>query len=214
MLKDVKHLIWDVDGTFYRSNQDLARAIQHEIYVRVADRLGVPYEEAKDRFLAQYHLVGGATAALVELGLSRRLVQEAVDAVDKTRYLKPDLKLREMLEVALRDFTQIIVTNTSRSGTIRTLAALGLSPEIFREMVTADDVLHSKPDLEPFRKVLTITQDSAYRHVSIGDREKVDILPAKKLGMKTIFVWGISEAADASAPTVYDIPDVLNSCRL
>jgi len=213
MLKDIKHLIWDVDGTLYRSNQDLARAIQHEIYVRVAVGLDVPYEEAKEKFLAQYDLLAGATATVVKLGLSRRLIQEAVDAIDKTRYLKPDPRLREMLEVTLHDFTHIIVTNTSRNGTIRTLTTLGLSPKAFREMITADDVLHSKPDDEPFMKALKITGDSAHHHVSIGDREKVDILPAKKLGMRTVFVWGTSDVADVSVPTVYDLPHALGADR-
>jgi len=209
MLRGVKHLLWDVDGTLYKSKPDLLEAIQHEIYRRVAAGLSIPYEEAKKRFLALYAQLGGATATAVELSLDRRLIQEAVDSVDKTKYLKPDPRLRDMFEVTLRSFTHVIVTNTSRKGTIRTLEILGLSPEIFHGMITADDVLRSKPDIEPYMKALEITGNAANQHVSIGDREKVDILPAKKLGMRTIFVWGASEVADASVPTVYDIPSVL-----
>jgi FMN phosphatase YigB (HAD superfamily) len=84
-----------------------------------------------------------------------------------------------------------------------------LSQQIFQGIVTADDVLRAKPDVEPYLKALEITGGPVHEHVSIGDREKVDILPAKRLGMKTILVWGTSEAADASVPTVYDVPKVL-----
>jgi len=209
MLRNVKHLLWDVDGTLYKSKPDLLNAIQHEIYTRVAAGLSIPYQEAKSRFLAVYARLGGATATAVELGLDRRLIQEAVDSVDKTEYLRPDPKLRNMFEVALRTFSHIIVTNTSGRGTTHTLEVLGLRPQIFQGIVTADDVLRSKPDVEPYLKALEMTGSPAHQHVSIGDREKVDILPAKSLGMKTIFVWGTSNEADASVPTVYDVPTVL-----
>jgi len=209
MLRNVKHLLWDVDGTLYKSEPNLLEAIQHEIYTRVAASLSIPYQEAKSRFLAVYARLGAATVTAVELGLDRGLIQEAVDSVDKTRYLRPDPRLRDMFEVTLQAFTHIIVTNTSRKGTVRTLEVLGLSPNIFQGIVTADDVLQSKPDVEPYAKALEMTGSPVYQHVSIGDREKVDILPAKRLGMKTIFVWGASEAADASVPTVYDVPTVL-----
>jgi len=209
MLRNVKHLLWDVDGTLYKSKPDLLNAIQHEIYTRVAAGLSIPYQEAKGRFLAVYARLGGATATAVELGLDRRLIQEAVDSVDKTRYLRPDPKLRNMFEVALRTFSHIVVTNTSGRGTTRTLEVLGLRPQIFRGIVTADDVLRSKPDVEPYLRALELTGSPAHQHVSIGDREKVDILPAKRLGMKTILVWGTSNVADASVPTVYDVPTVL-----
>jgi len=209
MLRNVKHLLWDVDGTLYKSKPDLLNAIQHEIYIRVAAGLSIPYQEAKSRFLAVYARLGGATATAVELGLDRRLIQEAVDSVDKARYLRPDPKLRNMFEVALRTFNHIIVTNTSGRGTTRTLEVLGLRPQIFQGIVTADDVLRSKPDVEPYLRALKLTGSPAHQHVSIGDREKVDILPAKRLGMKTILVWGTSSVADASVPTVYDVPTVL-----
>jgi FMN phosphatase YigB (HAD superfamily) len=45
----------------------------------------------------------------------------------------------------------------------------------------------------------------------IGDREKVDILPAKALGIRTCMVWAIkpSMVADITIPTVYELSQVL-----
>jgi HAD superfamily hydrolase (TIGR01549 family) len=209
----VRYLLWDIDGTLYRSREELAEAILDETYSRISSGLSIPYEEARRRFLALYSELGGATAAVIKLGLSRELIQQAVDSVDKTKYVRRDPRLREMLEVKLRDFTHIIVTNTSKRGTLRTLEILGLSPNIFQGIITADDVHRSKPDTEPFEKALEMTGELADQHVSIGDREKVDIAPAKKLGMRTIFVWGISKLADASVATVYGVPEILESWR-
>jgi FMN phosphatase YigB (HAD superfamily) len=118
-----------------------------------------------------------------------------------------------MFEIRLREYTHIIVTNTSKRGTFRTLEILNLPREIFQGIITADDVHRSKPDTEPFEKALKMTGELADQHVSIGDREKVDIAPAKKLGIRTIFVWGISKLADASVATVYGVPRILDSWR-
>jgi len=212
-MTQVKYLLWDIDGTLYRSTAELVEAIYRETYSRISSRLKIPYEEARRRFVTVYSELGGATATIVKLGLSRELIQEAVESVDKAKYIKPDRRLREMLEVKLRDFTHIIVTNTSRQGTFRTLDILNLPPKIFQEIITADDVSRSKPDTEAFKKALKMTGEFAGRHVSIGDREKVDIVPAKKLGIRTIFVWGTSRLADASVETVYDVPRVLADWR-
>jgi FMN phosphatase YigB (HAD superfamily) len=48
-------------------------------------------------------------------------------------------------------------------------------------------------------------------HLMIGDRERVDLVPAKKLGMKTCLVWAAepSMVADITLPTVYDLSQVL-----
>jgi len=212
-MSQVKHLLWDIDGTLYRSTPKLVEAIYRETYSRISSRLKIPYEEARKRFVTIYSELGGATATILKLGLSRELIQEAVESVDKTRYIKPDPRLREMFEVRLREYRHIIVTNTSKRGTFRTLEILNLPQEIFQGIITADDVHRSKPDTEPFEKALEMTRGFADQHVSIGDRDKVDILPAKKLGIRTIFVWGISKLADASVLTVYDVPRILDSWR-
>jgi HAD superfamily hydrolase (TIGR01549 family) len=212
-MKIIRCLVWDIDGTLYKSTTDLLEAIRHETYRRIALDLNISYEKAREKFLNLYAELGGATATILKLGLDRRLIQDAVDAVDKTRYLKRDQQLLDMFEDPLKNFTHVIVTNTSRRGTMRTLEILGLSPDLFRGIVTADDVVRSKPDVEPFEKALEITGHPAIEHVSIGDRDKVDILPAKALGMRTIFVWGISQRADISVPTVYDVPKTLQKWK-
>ena len=90
-----------------------------------------------------------------------------------------------------------------------TLKKLGVPVTIFERIITAQDCQEPKPDPEPFRLLLKITGLPADQHLYIGDRELVDILPAKKLGMKTILVWGKSKIADLSLPTVYDVAEVL-----
>ncbi len=209
MFRDVEYLLWDVDGTLYKSDPSLVREIRQQTYIRISKELAVDVEKAKESFSKWYHAMGGATAAVTRMGLSRQLILDAVDAVDKTTYIRRDDRLRHMLEDSLSGYKHIIVTNTSRRGTLRTLEILGLKPGLFKALITADDVVHSKPDTEPFVKALNVTGAPPSTHLSIGDRESVDIVPAKKLGIRTALVWGESKSADCSLPSIYDLERIL-----
>ena len=48
-------------------------------------------------------------------------------------------------------------------------------------------------------------------HLMIGDRELVDLAPAKNLGMHTCLVWSDKKStiADATLLTVYDVAAML-----
>jgi HAD superfamily hydrolase (TIGR01549 family) len=116
-----------------------------------------------------------------------------------------------MLEVDLAEYTQLVVTNTSKEGTFRTLKLLGIDSSLFMAIITADDVSASKPNPESFLKALKLTKAPPSSHLSIGDREAVDIAPARKLGMKTMIVWGQSQLADSSAATIYDVGELLKT---
>ena len=51
----------------------------------------------------------------------------------------------------------------------------------------------------------------AAAHIMIGDREAVDLAPAKMLGMKTCLVWSDSASlvADVTLKTVYEVATIL-----
>jgi hypothetical protein len=93
MFKSIRCLLWDVDGTLYKSNPDLFRDIRQEICRRVSEALGVTIPDAERVFLERYDRLGGSTAAVVDLGLDRRTILRAVDAVDKTPYIRADMRL-------------------------------------------------------------------------------------------------------------------------
>ena len=214
MPEGVRYLIWDVDGTLYKSDEGLLCSIRQEVYSRIADKLGLALDDAKKLFQEYYERLGGATAAVVKMGLSRRLITEASEAVDKAEYLHSDERLKHMLKVEFKAYRQLIVTNTSREGTLRALEILGIDVKIFEAMITADDVEHSKPHPEAFVKALGLTNVPAQAHTSIGDREAVDIVPAKRLGMRTMMVGGESKLAGYSVPTVYEVPEALKRSHM
>ena len=145
---------------------------------------------------------------MVSLGFGKYAIQEVIDSIDKQEYLKKDPRLIKLFNT-LDNYEHVIVSNSTKASINDTLERLGLEKDIFKTIITKDDVSAYKPNPEPFLKVIEKLGVKPEECVSIGDIENSDIIPAKKLGMKTIFVWGDSEEADASVPTIYDIEKVL-----
>jgi len=80
-------------------------------------------------------------------------------------------------------------------------------------MVTSEIVGITKPDLAGFSSILDYTKLPPALHLMIGDREAIDHVPAKKLGMSTCLVWSEAKRSvvDLTLPTVYDVAKLLTN---
>jgi HAD superfamily hydrolase (TIGR01549 family) len=207
--KGVKCCLWDVDLTFYTVSPPLEKEFRQTIYSYIAQKLNISPIEAKKAFDKEHQKSKSKTATFEALGLSKYAVQEAIDSIDKKRYLKKDPRLINLFE-NLKSYQHVIITNTTQKSLAETLKILGLEKAIFKAIITKEDTVHYKPNPEPFLKALKILKVKAEECVSIGDSENKDIIPPRKLGMKTIMVWGKSKYADISVPTVYDVQKLLS----
>ncbi len=206
--KGIKYCLWDVDLTFYTVVPNLEKEFRQTIYRYVAQKLDIPFSKAKKAFEKEHQKRKSKTAAFEALGLNKYDIQDAIDSIDKKRYLKKDLKLINLFR-NLGFYQHAIISNTTKKSLDETLKILGLKRGNFRVIITKEDTAHYKPDPEPFLRALTLLEAKPQECVSIGDSEFKDIVPPKKLGMKTIMVWGESKQADASAATVYDVQKLL-----
>jgi len=205
---NVKYCIWDVDLTFYTVSNQMRRDFKKKIYEYIHKKLNVPMKRAKRDYEKEFKKSMSKTAAMETLGLGKYAIQEVIDNLDKSKYIKKDLNLIRLFK-KLKQFTHVIVTNSTKNSIKETLGALGLERNLFKVIITKEDVSTYKPSPEPFLKALSILKAKAEECVSIGDVDHSDIIPAKKLGVKTIFVWGKSKYADKSVPTVYDVEELL-----
>jgi len=206
--KGVKYCLWDVDLTFYTISPLLEKEFRQTIYSYLAQKLNISSIKAKKAFDKEHQKSKSKTAAFEALGLDKYAIQKAIDSIDKKRYLKKDPKLISLFK-NLKSYQHLIITNTTKKSLAETLKILGLKREIFKAIITKEDTVHYKPDPEPFLKALHLLGVKASECVSIGDSENKDIIPPKKLGTKTIMVWGKSKYADASVPTIYDVQKLL-----
>ncbi len=210
--KDVKVIAWDIDTTLYKTIPELSVKLKNSCIEEVAKLKGIPFDEAKDVFEREREKCGSTFLTFMSLGWrgleAVRKMESIEKKIDKFSYIKKDPNL-PILFSKLSGFRNFILRNGTRESTMRLLNNLGVNPKIFEGIITTEDSLLPKPDPAPFELLLKTTGLPPEQHVYIGDRDRVDMEPAKKLGMKTILVWGKSEIADLSLPTVYDVAGAL-----
>lgn len=210
---DVKILIWDFDGTLYRSNPDLHHAIREAEYRTIVEKKHVSREEAVTEFAKYFPgVTPSATQAVAKIcGISTPEAAIYMESFfDRTKYLSKDDRLISLFN-GLNNFTHYILANGVRRNIENTLATLGLEKNIFADVVTSELSTENKPSDVGFRYIMNKTGLPAPAHMMIGDREAVDLVPAKALGMHTCLVWSENKSAiaDVTVSDVYKVVEVL-----
>jgi len=94
---------------------------------------------------------------------------------------------------------------------------------MFDVIIISEEVRLWKPDARIFEMALSKAGCKPSEAVMVGDRIDNDVIPAKRLGMKTVrFKWGIfwpqepaseREKPDLEILSLYDLPDALERLR-
>lgn len=213
-LSSVKVLIWDFDGTLYRAVPAFHEAILEAAYRVIMIHTGWSKEKTMQQFHSVYKISTPSstetTAKLCNIPIRQAAIECELAKEDRAKYLQHDQKLIDLFS-RLSHFTHYMLANGIQEKIIPALGILGLSHNTFAEMVTSEIVGETKPSPKGFTYIMQKTGLPPEMHLMIGDREAVDLVPAKTLGMKTCLVWSDtpSTVADVTLPTVYDIVDAL-----
>ena len=207
--KGIKFCLWDVDLTFYTISPQMKEEFKKRIYEYISRKLKIPINEAEQKYEEEFRKRKSKTATMEALGLGKYAIQEVIDSIEKSKYLEREPRLIQLFK-NLKHYKHAVVTNSTKASIDETLKILGLKKSLFEVIITKEDVSAYKPSPGPFLRVLKILGAKPEECVSIGDVENSDIIPAKKLGMKTIFVWGKSNHANTSVPAIYKIEELLS----
>ncbi|AJG93754.1 phosphoglycolate phosphatase [Bacillus anthracis] len=173
------NILWDFDGTLFDTypvytkilSQVLGKEIsEEEIYTN----LKVSFSHAIDCYKI-------STKQLSEIDvLESRII---------TKDIKPFEKVEEVLKFADKN---VIMTHKDKAGVLTILNHYGWD-KYFVDMVTIDDGFPRKPN--------SLAYDYLHKKhnidLAIGDR-KLDLLPAKELGISTCMFQGNCDVADYS----------------
>jgi putative hydrolase of the HAD superfamily len=184
----VQSVLFDLDGTLYNSREYSAR-IEKEIVGIVAEQMRIDAPLAEHRLREERRKQGTLTGALRVLGVDRGLFFEALaEKVEPAEYLTRDPSTNLTLEtLKKRGFRMALVTNNGRVMTRKILNAIGLEQSLFDVTVTSDDC-KPKPSSQPFLHALNKLNSSPEKAVYIGDRVEAELLPAQKVGIRTILL--------------------------
>lgn len=212
-LSGIRVCIWDFDGTLYKQQPALLDEIRESEYRVLMDHMGWNHTHAVEAFHNVYlkKTPSGTQTVSLVAGISMKAAAvETTKYVDYRKYLSPDSKLAEMF-VRLAGYKHMMLVNGTQQSVTHGLSLMEINRALFDEIVTSEIVGETKPSTKGFKYILKKTGLPPAAHLMIGDREQVDLVPAKSLGMKTCLVWSDTQStiADVTLPTVYALTDVL-----
>ena len=127
--------------------------------------------------------------------------------------------IEKVLESLSRDYKLALAGN--QPSTIKEVLEKYGVLKFFTATEVSEDIGISKPDPKFFENILKKLDLEAHEVIMVGDRFDNDIIPAKKLGMKTILVkvgvYAIleprapDEAPDATVKSVKELPSAVAS---
>jgi len=213
MFSDVQVLIWDFDGTLYKPNPELFHAVRESEYRTIMEYTHWNRERTITEFEKLYKKVTpSATQTVAKIcGISTTEAAVFMEKYyDRREYISHDQKLILLFQ-QLKKFTHYILANGVGHRLKETLAILGVPKETFTEIITSEQAGENKPSDRGFRYIMQKTGVPPTAHLMIGDREAVDLVPAKRLGMHTCLVWSKEKStiADVTLSTVYKLPEIL-----
>ncbi|MEK6947946.1 MAG: HAD family hydrolase [Nanoarchaeota archaeon] len=208
----IKAVGFDLDKTLYVPFPGIDEKIQEYASLRTSIFLGLDYETTKARFGEVYNQLKSGRRTLIELGLdnnqSENLMQDALENADIVPLLKKDERLNQMLSRISDKYKTFLITGSREPIAQRKLEALGLSSVPFNSRLYAGSE-YQRDTGEAFNYVASVLGVTYEEMMFVGDRENVDIIPAKNLGMKTAIVNTQSKEATYQLKTIYDLESIL-----
>jgi len=170
-LADINVLIWDVDGTFYPPSEAMSKAVLESAYLTIEKHMGWP----RHKVIEEFEKVHGKITASQTEAVSIICNIDTSDAAKETdqyfkrkNFVTRDEKLISLFE-SLEGFKHFILGNGARQTILEGIQALGLSVNLFEEIVTSETagVGVNKPNENGFRYILEKTGMEPSQHLMI-----------------------------------------------
>jgi HAD superfamily hydrolase (TIGR01509 family) len=192
-------LFFDIGSTLF----DESECIRTRVESTAEALAGTPHECSLSEFWALMEQMAKQQCAHPYRAVMKELGSDVFKPWRK-ELERPFPEAASMLEKLRGRYHLGIIANQS-SDTKQHLASFGLD-RFFEVVVSSSEAGLAKTDPEIFRLALSLAACAPERAAMIGDRLDNDIFPAKRLGMKTIWVkqgWG-----GLAAPMTFDyMPD-------
>lgn len=202
----IEYLLFDLDNTLYPKSSGMGREIDHRMTSFVAEHLGIPPENAKEKRI-RYRDSYGTTLAGLSRDTGFNNPEEFFNRVHPTdihRYIEKDPQLKEMLLSI--NIPKSVLTNSPGEHAGRILKYLEIDTCFENIFDIRFNNLKGKPAPELYEKVLKTINKKPQNVLFIDDLE-LYLRPFKEMGGNVLLV---SEKATGS--TLNGVP-VINSIK-
>ena len=171
----LKWIFFDVGSTLV----DETEAYDHRVREMIAGT-SITFKEFDDvRIAIARQGLDGNSAAIKHFGLTKT----PWHSEDEVPYSDAQSALAALVD---KGYKLGIIAN-QKLGTEERLESWGLR-QYFEVIAASAEIRYAKPDKEIFEKALELAKCTAAESVMVGDRLDNDIIPAKAIGMKTVWV--------------------------
>ena len=205
-------LIFELDGTIYPLSQPwaqspLGKAIRENSIAFLSNQLKIPQKKANEAYETVNQKYQGEISIGIEkkYGISRHAFFEKVWNIEPKQFLPPNANLQNLFKAIPNK--KIILTAAPLIWAERVLAFYQLQ-DAFSSVYTGEPDIR-KPNAQAFGQIISNENVSAKALISIGDQIETDIIPAKKLGMKTVLVGKPNPMADYCISRIEEIEKVV-----
>lgn len=183
----MKVLIFDVDGVL--GNFDDLHKDRDVAHIKaVAEKNSISFEQARKLFFDTKEKLKklnkfSTIDTIQSLGITKEVFYQIMNSVPVEGRITITKNAKLVLEKLSRKHVIVALTNTPSDATLKTLQHLGLVA-YFDKIYSIDKYNYVKPSMDIFRKIMNDFR--ATEGFSIGDSIEKDLIPAKKVGLKTI----------------------------
>lgn len=198
-LKNIKCIVWDIDGTLYRNN-DISQIIYDSYISYLASHLKISFNSAKKIMEKSFPILGnwGSVVSFYTKQSEKKILHTVEKQYNKSDFLSKDIELIQLFSyLRSKNIKNVFLTSSTRNQAESVLQRLGISNSVHEEIFAIEDVKQMKPHFSAFIKVMEYTNLDASQHLMVGDSLESDIIPAKKIGMKTCYVYPNTDSTSA-----------------
>src|SRR3989338_2837269 len=190
-----KLIIFDLDGTLYPlvggsyDSSPLKRRVLANAVKFISEKLSKSKVEAQAVLETVQKKYGEQISIGLEkdYGLSRYDYFNTVWNISTRGIVKKKLALRKVLLELQKTYTLVLVSDAPQVWIKNVLAALSVE-DIFQDGIFSGEGGRRKGFGNAFSAIVRKYKIRPADCVAVGDQEETDILPAKQLGMRTVFV--------------------------
>lgn len=207
-----KKIIFDLDGTLYKFRGDEDTFAQTQFYSDLKQHICdyISHNQTVTKHQAEDILenINTKYAGELSIGFEKEYGIDRYEYFRRTwgelqpeNYVSSDTQLTQELENFRGNI--LLLTAAPRIWAERVLNHLGIQ-ELFEDLIISGEPDIRKPDPAVFQQAKTLLGVEYECITSIGDQDYSDIVPAKKLGMRTIRIGAEQGSADHRCDSIVD----------
>jgi len=202
----IKAVIFDLEDTLVLNTY--SHVTEKAIVRLIVDVFEISSEEAIEWLQAYRALYPSTTASIQNMGIPLQLFYSYLNKLEFDHRLCTAVCAKNaIIELKKLMISIGLLTNAPRTLCLKILDAAGIDASYFDSIVAGDDVEEPKPSVEPFVRILSLLEISGKEAIMVGDREDVDLKPAKQMGMTTILIGtkNITKIADRACENLIEV---------